>query len=145
MINKPLQKLLQVIFLMIATLIALTPASAETLTVNVRYNGDITILDLSGDFTVGEGDTEFREAVNNRLAAGDRKFILNFKNLGNMDSSGIGELVSVDMTVVNQGGRLVLISVPQQTYGLLQLTQLISIFEIHDGETDAVQAFSWEK
>ena len=64
------------------------------LSIKQREAGDITILDLSGKITIGEGSVQLREAVRNLLDSGRKKILLNLGDVSYVDSSGIGELVS---------------------------------------------------
>ena len=59
-----------------------------------------------------------------------------------IDSSGIGELVSAYTTVTNRGGKLKLENLPPKVTDILQITQLISVFEVHDNEQEALASFS---
>jgi anti-sigma B factor antagonist len=58
-----------------------------------------------------------------------------------MDSSGVGELVSTYTTVTNRGGKLKLLNLPSKVSDILQITQLITVFEVYDDEKEAVASF----
>lgn len=106
-----------------------------------RESSGITIMDLSGQLTLGEGDEKLRDAVEKALAAGNKKLLLNMKKVGFMDSSGVGELVGCYTTVSRAGGKLKLYSLNDKVHDLLQITQLISVFETFDDEGSAVKSF----
>jgi len=111
-------------------------------TINQRDAGGVTILDLSGKITIGEGSTRFREAVR-RLIEQDKKLVLlNFADVNYVDSSGIGELVSAYTTLNNQGGKLKLLNLPKRIRDLLRITKLLTVFETYEDETTAIQSFS---
>ena len=111
-------------------------------TINQRESGGVTILDLSGKITIGEGSTRFREAVR-RLMEQDKKLVLlNFADVNYVDSSGIGELVSAYTTLSNQGGKLKLLNLPKRIRDLLRITKLLTVFETYEDETTAIQSFS---
>jgi anti-sigma B factor antagonist len=111
-------------------------------TINQRENGGVTVLDLSGKITIGEGSTRFREAVR-RLMEQDKKLVLlNFADVNYVDSSGIGELVSAYTTLSNQGGKLKLLNLPKRIRDLLRITKLLTVFETYEDETTAIQSFS---
>jgi len=103
---------------------------------------DIQILELSGKITIGEGDVQLRAVVDKVLAAGAKKVILDLKNIKYIDSSGIGELVSCYTTIKNHDGQLRLTFLNSKVYGLLQLTALITVFDIYDSNEGAMQSFT---
>ena len=107
----------------------------------VNTQGDVTILELQGKITIGEGDIKLRQLVNDVLENGARKIIMDLKGLKYIDSSGIGELVSCYTTITNRGGKLRLTHLHSKIYSLLQLTALVSVFEIYDSNEDAIQSF----
>ncbi len=107
---------------------------------NRKVNG-VTIVDMSGRITLGEGSVILREAVKDLLAKGQKKILLNLGNVSYIDSSGIGELVSAFTSVRNQGGELKLLNLTKKVHDLLQITKLYTVFDIKDDEAAAVQAF----
>ncbi len=109
---------------------------------NIIDHGDIKILQIKGKVTIGEGDIQLRKEVNDLLAAGCLKIILDLSGLKYIDSSGIGELVSCYTTITNRGGQLRLTNLHSKIYSLLQLTALVSVFQIMDSNEDALQSFS---
>ena len=109
---------------------------------NVIDHGEVKILQLFGKVTIGEGDVQLREAVHALVDAGTRKIILDLADLKYIDSSGIGELVSCYTTITNRGGQLRLSNLHSKIYSLLQLTALVSVFQIFDSNEDALQSFA---
>ena len=108
----------------------------------VRKIGNVmTILDLTGRITIGAGDVMLREHINNLLKQGERNILLNMAEVAYMDSSGIGELISCYTSVTNRGGTLKLLNLIGKIRDLLQITQLITIFEVYDNEAEAVASF----
>ena len=97
------------------------------------------------DITIGEGDVMLRDAVLGLLNMGEQNIVLYLKNVGNVDSSGIGELLSVLTKVTERGGRLVLCAVPMVIHNLLAAEQIATVFEIYDTQEEAVQSFSEAK
>jgi len=102
----------------------------------------ITILDLSGRITLGEGSVVLRDAIRDLISRGQKKILLNLAEVNYIDSSGIGELVSAYTTVRNQGGDLKLLKLTKKVHDLLQITKLYTVFDIKDDEAAAVKAFS---
>ena len=110
--------------------------------ISTRHKDGVTILDVSGKITIGVGDYLVRNAVQEALEGGATKILLNMKDTTTIDSSGIGEMVSAYTRVTNRGGRLKLVSLPPKVQDILQITQLITIFEIFDNEDEAVGSFA---
>jgi len=111
------------------------------LTIKERQAGDVTILDLSGKITIGEGSVQLREAVRKLLDEGKKKMLLNLKEVSYVDSSGIGELVSSYTTTNNQGGQLKLLNLTTKIQDLLSITKLLTVFQTFDDEEVAVASF----
>ena len=111
------------------------------LSIKQREAGDITILDLSGKITIGEGSVQLREAVRNLLDSGRKKILLNLGDVSYVDSSGIGELVSSYSTANKAGGSLKLLNLTKKIQDLLAITKLLTVFEIHDSEEAALASF----
>ena len=106
-----------------------------------RNRSGVTIFDVKGKLTIGGGDIELREAVLGALEAGSQKILLNLQGVTLMDSSGVGELVSSYTTVTNRGGRLKLENLPAKIDDILQITQLITVFDVYDDEDEAIASF----
>ncbi len=109
--------------------------------VSTRQVDGVTILDLSGRITLGEGSVQLRDAVRDLLSKGSKKILLNLGDVNYIDSSGIGELVSAYTTVRNQGGDLKLLNLTKKVHDLLQITKLYTVFDIKDDEASAVASF----
>ncbi len=110
--------------------------------VSTRQIDGVTILDLSGRITLGEGSVVLRDAVRDLLAKGDKNILLNLGDVSYIDSSGIGELVSAFTSVKNAGGELKLLNLTKKVHDLLQITKLYTVFDVKDDETSAVGAFT---
>jgi len=110
--------------------------------VTTRQVDGITILDLSGRITLGEGSVTLRDSVHDLLGKGAKHILLNLGNITYIDSSGIGELVSAFTSVKNAGGELKLLNLTKKVHDLLQITKLYTVFDIKDDEATAVAAFA---
>jgi anti-sigma B factor antagonist len=106
-----------------------------------RLVDGVTILDLSGRITLGDGSVTLRDAVKDVLAKGSHKILLNLADVDYIDSSGLGELVSAFTTVKNQGGELKLLHLTTKVHDLMQITKLYTVFDIKDDETTAIGSF----
>ena len=110
-----------------------------SMVLNPRRLDDVVILDLSGRITMGEGTLILRDRIQKLLAAGDRKFLLNLADVDYIDSSGLGELVTSFTTVRNHDGQLKLLNLTRRVQDLLQITKLLTVFEVFNNETEALK------
>ena len=106
-----------------------------------RQVDGVTIVDLSGRITLGEGSVVLRDTVKDLLGKGQKKILLNLGDVSYIDSSGIGELVSAFTSVRNQGGDLKLLNLTKKVHDLLQITKLYTVFDVKDDEAVAIAAF----
>ena len=110
--------------------------------VAIRQVDGITILDLSGRITLGEGSIILRDSVHDALDKGSKNILLNLAQISYIDSSGVGELVSAFTSVKNAGGELKLLNLTKKVHDLLQITKLYTVFDIWDNEASAITAFN---
>jgi len=106
-----------------------------------RTVNDVTVLDLKGKMTLGEGDEMLKDKINSLLAAGKKKLLLNLENVPYIDSAGLGEVVRTYTTVSRQGGSLKLLNLTKRIEDLLSITKLLTVFDTFDSETEAVQSY----
>jgi anti-sigma B factor antagonist len=111
------------------------------LNIKERTSGDVTVLDLSGRITIGDGSVQLREAVRKLLDDGKKKILLNLGDVSYVDSSGIGELVSSYTTTNNNGGELKLLNLTKKIRDLLMITKLLTVFETFDSESVACESY----
>ena len=102
----------------------------------------VTILDLSGRITLGEGSGTLRDAVRDLVSKGSKKILLNLAEVDYIDSSGLGELVAAYTAVKNSGGDLKLVNLTRKVSDLLVITKLATVFDVKDDEAAAVASFS---
>lgn len=112
-----------------------------TMKTSSRQVDGITILDLSGRITLGEGSVVLREAVKELSAKGQKQILLNLGNVTYIDSSGIGELVGAFTSIRNAGGDLKLLNLTKKVHDLLQITKLYTVFDVWDDEASAISSF----
>jgi len=112
------------------------------MTINVRQAEGFTILDAKGKITIGAGDVALREAIHGALDAGAQKILVNLGNVSTIDSSGIGELVSAFTSASNKGAKLALVHLPPKVQDILQITQLVTVFDIYDDEAEAMSSMA---
>jgi anti-sigma B factor antagonist len=107
-----------------------------------REVSGVTIVDLSGKITLGEGGATLRDEVRKLLAKGSKKIVLNLGEVNYIDSSGLGELVSAYTAVKNAGGELKLLNLTSKVRDLLVITKLVTVFDVKDDEAAAVSSFA---
>jgi anti-sigma B factor antagonist len=107
-----------------------------------RVVSGVTILDLKGKITLGEGDEALRDRISHLLQGGNKKILLNLEGVPYIDSAGLGEVVRTYTTVSRQGGQLKLVNLTKRITDLLMITKLLTVFETFDAEQDALKSFS---
>jgi anti-sigma B factor antagonist len=112
--------------------------------IEVRQAKDVMILDLKGRLTAGLGDQILRDAVDELLAEGRRRILLNLSEVSFVDSAGVGELVAGLKTARRFQAELKLLNVGERVYSTLDMARLLPTFEIYADETEAVASFAAE-
>ena len=107
---------------------------------SVRDVGDTRVIELSGKITIGAGDVKIRELIGQSLEDDKNNVILDLGGVTAIDSSGIGEMVACYTTVTKRGGQLKLMHLSPKINDILQVTQLITVFEVFDDEREALAA-----
>src|SRR4051795_9408594 len=100
----------------------------------VRNSGNISIVDLSGRIVLGEDANVVRDTIKGLVGTGSKNIILNLKDVGYVDSAGLGELVGAYTTVTNAGGKICLLHMQSKIQDLLQITKLYTVFQSFDDE-----------
>ncbi len=106
-----------------------------------REIGEITIVDMRGRITLGEGNVMLREIMVGLMEKGKKHILLNMTEVVHVDSAGIGELVRSHTSVRKQGGQLKLANVHKKVQDLLQMTMLSKVFDVHQDEPSAIKSF----
>jgi len=110
-----------------------------------HQKGEVTIIDISGKLTLGEGTSSLRTKIRELVAGGSRHFILNMADVSYMDSSGLGEMIASHTTVTTAGGEMKLLNLAKHVHDLLKITKLYTVFEAFEDEASAVNSFSAAK
>ena len=109
--------------------------------INLRANGNVKILDLEGNLTIGAAEEKLRRSVEQLVANDQNDLLINLENVPMIDSSGIGSLVKSFTCAKNKGGKVKLLKPTRLARQLLSITGLLSVFETFDDEETAVAAF----
>jgi anti-sigma B factor antagonist len=107
-----------------------------------RVVNNVTILDLKGKITLGEGDEALKDKINSLVLQNHRRILLNLADVPYIDSAGLGEIVRTYTTVSRQGGQLKLVNLTKRITDLLAITKLLTVFETFDTEKEALQSFT---
>ncbi len=108
----------------------------------VRRVGDVSIVDLAGRITLGEGSGLVRSTIKDLVNAGQKHIVVNLKEVGYIDSAGLGELVGSYASVTNMGGNIKLLNPQSKVHDLLQVTKLYTVFVAFDDENEALRSFA---
>jgi len=109
--------------------------------VEIRKRGAVVIIDLSGKLTTGLGDQILRDTIDELLAEGWKKILVNLSAVTFIDSAGVGELVAGLRTSQRLGAALKLLNTNERVHSTLYIAKLLPIFETYTSETDALQHF----
>jgi anti-sigma B factor antagonist len=110
--------------------------------IEVRQAKEVMILDLKGRLTAGLGDQILRDAIDELLAEGRRRILLNLSEVSFLDSAGVGELVAGLKTSRRFQAELKLLNVGERVYSTLDMARLLPTFEIYNDESEAVRSYS---
>jgi len=114
--------------------------------ISERASGEVMIVDVSGKITLGDGgDVILKDKMQSLVQQGYKKVLLNLGDVSYVDSAGLGEIVQCYATVAKNGGTLKLVNVTKRIKDLLSITKLLTVFECHDNEAEAVSSFSAAK
>jgi anti-sigma B factor antagonist len=108
---------------------------------SIRDLGDIRVIELSGKITIGAGDVKLRELITQALEIDKNDIVLDLGGVTAIDSSGIGEMVACYTSVTKRGGQLKLMHLSPKITDILQVTQLITVFDVFDDEREALGSF----
>ncbi len=107
-----------------------------------QTSDDVTILTIDGRVTRDDGYGALKARITELVATGQRHVLLNLSDVPYLDSSGVGELVSVFITVRNHGGILKLTGASGRVAELLAVAKLDTVFEMFDSESTALASFT---
>jgi len=110
--------------------------------VDVHHRGDVIVLDLNGDLVLGDGDEVLRAAVDEMLAEGWRKIVINLSRVHRLDSSGMGELVASWKLAARFDARLKVLRPGDKVKHTLHISQVLPVLEVFEDETAAIASFT---
>ena len=101
----------------------------------------VSVVTLDGRIVLGEESTSFREKLKSLIAEGKKKIVLNMANITYIDSAGLGTLVAAHVSAKNQGASVRLSNLGNKFHEVLQITKLLTVFDVYDTEAAAVRSF----
>ena len=107
-----------------------------------RVVDNVTVLDLKGKLTLGDGDELLKDKINSLIQQDRKNILLNLEAVPYIDSAGLGEIVRTYTTVSRQGGKLKLVHLTKRITDLLMITKLLTVFETFDTESEALKSYS---
>lgn len=113
----------------------------QRMKLTTREDGRVTVLTVEGDLVIGEAETAFKRTVIRLLEEGHVNLLVDLAGVGFLDSSGLGALVRALTNTQKEGGTTKLLRAGQQVKKLLAMTNLDSVFELHDDLETAVSSF----
>jgi anti-sigma B factor antagonist len=113
----------------------------SNLNIHERRIGDVTVLDMDGNIRIGGSNVALKKAILNLVAAGRNQIVLNLARVAYIDSSGLGELIAGHVTLNNKGGQIKLLNLTQRLQELMTITKLLTIFEVYEDESKAIDSF----
>lgn len=111
------------------------------MTIEERGAGQVVVLDLQGQLVLGESAGVLKDKVRSLLFQGHRQLLLNLARIDYMDSAGLGELIAAYTTVTRQGGAIKVVNLTRRVSDLLAIAKVLTVFDVHDSEEEALKAF----
>jgi anti-sigma B factor antagonist len=101
----------------------------------------VSVLRLDGRIVLGEESNSLRERLKSLVAEGKKKIVLNMAKITYIDSAGLGTLVAAHVSAKTQGASVRLSHLGQKFHEVLQMTKLLTVFDVYDAEAAAVSSF----
>ena len=114
------------------------------LDIQERQEGDVTVLTLTGQITLDDGDLLFRKHVHDLLDQGRTKIVVDMAGVTYVDSAGVGMLAGKLKTVRERGGDLKLARLTSKGQRVLGMMKLLIAFETFDDDASAIKSFAWK-
>ena len=113
----------------------------NNLNINGYRNGKVAVLNLHGNIRFGENNNEIHNTLRFLVEKGERQILLNFTDVASIDSGGLGEMMAGFATVKVNGGEMKILVLDGRVRELMEITGLITLFEVFDDEREAIESF----
>jgi anti-sigma B factor antagonist len=111
------------------------------LNISNKQVGDVSVVALKGRIVLGEGSSALREQIKSLVGDGKKKIVLNMENVTYIDSAGLGTLVAAHISAKKQGAALFLSDLGNKFHEVLQITRLLTVFNVYATEAEAISSF----
>ena len=111
------------------------------LNISNKQVGDVSVVALKGRIVLGEGSSALRERIKSLVGDGKKKIVLNMENVTYIDSAGLGTLVAAHISAKKQGAALFLSDLGNKFHEALQITRLLTVFNVYATEAEAISSF----
>jgi anti-sigma B factor antagonist len=101
----------------------------------------ILVVQCSGRIVFGEESSLLRDEIKNAIQQNNKRIVLNLGDVNYIDSGGLGTLVALHTTAHNAGASIKLANLTKRVGDLLQVTKLLTVFEVYNSEQEALDAF----
>ena len=115
------------------------------LNISNKQVGDVSVVALKGRIVLGEGSSSLRERIKSLLVDGKKKVVLNMANVTYIDSAGLGALVAALISAKKEGAVLLLSDLGTKFYEIMQVTRLLTVFNVFTAEAEAISSFDVTK
>jgi anti-sigma B factor antagonist len=105
----------------------------------------VSVVELDGRIVLGEESNSLREKLKSLVAAGKKKIVLNMANVKYIDSTGLGTLVAAHLSAKTQGASVRLCQLGKKFHDVMQMTKLLTVFDVYDTQAAAVSSFQAAK
>jgi anti-sigma B factor antagonist len=112
-----------------------------TVQMTSREVDGVLVVTLEGRIVLGEESHSLREKLKSLLASGKKKIVSNLADIKYIDSSGLGALVAAHYSAKTQSAAMCLCNLGEKFYEVLQITKLLTVFDVYDSEAAAVNSF----
>ena len=109
--------------------------------IHIRTNGNVTIIDLAGNLTIGKSEESLRDTVKQLIVEERIMLLLNLADVPTIDSSGIGAMIKSFTSVKEANGKLKVLKPSRMAHQLLSITGLLSVLETYKDEKAAISSF----
>ena len=101
----------------------------------------VSVVTLDGRIVLGDESNSFREKLKSMIAEGKKKIVLNMADIKYIDSAGLGTLVAAHLSAKTQGASVRLCNLGKKFHEVMQITKLLTIFDVYDTEAAAISSF----
>lgn len=110
--------------------------------INVRKRSQVQVVQLKGQLRLGDAVDDLQRTINESLAEGDTRFVINLSEVPMIDSSGIGVLVRFLASAKKRGGSVKLVNLSSFAQKTLRVVGVLSLFDVYEDDDQAVASFN---